>query len=308
MNERMQASKSAEISWPPYGLMPEDWEAGGEKGPLPAGFDAPAWDAFVQQVLEQLAAVLWPVHDGAGWVGDAQAIMEVLSRADLALMASTLQPLFGGVVPSGASHRELFRDEDDLRPGRKNFDTLSHYLRKVPPELLSAVVDAAGAGIAALGPRPLTFKRRLQRPRPYQVSLLLPGIQFGHTQAKSACSPSMMSGHCLQGLIAATAAYVRHQTAIDSLAGARQALAQFGVDFGDRRVFAGVHYPSDNLASWFIALRLAPTLFGSKASIARAFMVDAIRASAVFRALSHQASQVAEPFEGLMEWIGSQMA
>jgi hypothetical protein len=33
-------------------------------------------------------------------------------------------------------------------------------------------------------------------------------------------------------------------------------LGQFGVDIGDRRVFAGVHYPSDNMASWIMALRL----------------------------------------------------
>jgi len=38
-------------------------------------------------------------------------------------------------------------------------------------------------------------------------------------------------------------------------------LRQFTVDIGDRRVFAGVHYPSDNLSSWYTALKLIPHVF-----------------------------------------------
>ena len=33
------------------------------------------------------------------------------------------------------------------------------------------------------------------------------------------------------------------------------------VDWGDRRVFAGVHYMTDNIASWTLARRLIPHLF-----------------------------------------------
>ena len=59
---------------------------------------------------------------------------------------------------------------------------------------------------------------------------------------------------------------------------------QYAVDFGDRRVFAGVHYPSDNLASWVAVLRLIPWVFSQNGG----FLVDFIRTaiieqSAVYR-------------------------
>ena len=40
-----------------------------------------------------------------------------------------------------------------------------------------------------------------------------------------------------------------------------KALQQYAVDMGDRRVFAGVHYPSDNLSSWLMVMRVANHVF-----------------------------------------------
>jgi hypothetical protein len=40
-----------------------------------------------------------------------------------------------------------------------------------------------------------------------------------------------------------------------------EALQQYAVDMGDRRVFAGVHYPSDNLSSWLMIMRIARHVF-----------------------------------------------
>ena len=129
---------------------------------------------------------------------------------------------------------------------------------------------------------------------------------FSVEGAKSAFTPSIMSGHSLQGLYAAPAAYLDQQQQIDVLPGARRSLAQFGVDFGDRRVFAGVHYPSDNLASWFIALKLAPPCFGAQGPSARAFMIDAIRQSRVHATLLQvAATNPGSPYAPLMQWLGA---
>ena len=80
---------------------------------------------------------------------------------------------------------------------------------------------------------------------------------FTYQDARTAVTPSMISGHCFETIMGGAAAYCR---AIDAGLGSDtiDALARHTVDVGDRRVFAGVHYPSDNLSSWLTALLLMP--------------------------------------------------
>jgi hypothetical protein len=68
---------------------------------------------------------------------------------------------------------------------------------------------------------------------------------------------------------------------------AREAsLAQYMVDIGDRRVFAGVHYPSDNIASWIMALSLMPEVYADPVRI-EGFVRKAIfERSRVFQMIS----------------------
>ena len=64
-------------------------------------------------------------------------------------------------------------------------------------------------------------------------------------------------------------------------------MKQYMVDIGDRRVFAGVHYPSDNLASWFCALRLCDHFFSTAGQDAKTLMWEAIsQHSAVYKAMA----------------------
>lgn len=298
---------------PPYGFMPAELEDGAQNGPLPAGFAAATWSAFFLQTRDEIAAVLWPYYDGMQWRGDAIATMDVLTRADLDLIDSVFrqvlpQPAGTGGDLASVSHKALFLAEDDMPISGGLFETMRRYLAAHPPAVVSNAIAAAGAGIRkGMGPRPLAFKRALQRPRPYQMSMKLMRT-FSLEGAKSAFTPSIMSGHSLQGLFAATAAYLDQQHQIDLLPGARQSLGQFGADFGDRRVFAGVHYPSDNLASWFIALKLAPICFGAQGQSARVFMIDAIRQSRVHATLAQIASiNPGSPYAPLMKWLGTAM-
>lgn len=106
------------------------------------------------------------------------------------------------------------------------------------------------------------FKNSFMRTRPYQASLILGKEEFENYPALSARHSSFYSGHCLEGIIfcAAIEEYWRSLGSVYSSAQFDQ-LAQYAIDFGDRRVFAGVHYPSDNVGSWIMALRLARLAF-----------------------------------------------
>ncbi len=124
------------------------------------------------------------------------------------------------------------------------------------------------------------FKERLQRPRPYQAALIVGEPDFDHEVARygihKGAHPSCVSGHCYQGILIACAAledWIEQGTTTDLR---ESRLAQFAVDFGDRRVFAGVHYPTDNIASWIVCLGFIPWMFKDPVRIAK-FVVDAIR-------------------------------
>jgi hypothetical protein len=258
--------------------------------------------------LDEIADRLWPTYIHGAWSGSAAAGMETLTLADLTLLDAKLRAVLA--QPAGASgdlahvtHKVLFQAEDDMPITGGLFETVRRYLAAQPPAVVNQVVAGTKNGLRALGPQPLLFKAALQRPRAYQASVLL-GLPYSYEDAKSANTPSIMSGHCLQGLFVATSAYIDQQQQIDGLLGARRALQQFGVDFDDRRVFARVHYPSDNLASWFICLRLSPTCFGSGAATARTFMSEAIRASQVYAAM--KAVVTADPqsiYGPLLTWL-----
>jgi hypothetical protein len=62
-------------------------------------------------------------------------------------------------------------------------------------------------------------------------------------------------------------------------------MQQYTADIGDRRVFAGVHYPSDNISSWFCALRMCDNMYSEVGEVAKVFMRGALAKSAVFAAI-----------------------
>ena len=60
---------------------------------------------------------------------------------------------------------------------------------------------------------------------------------------------------------------------------------------GDRRVFASLHYPSDSLASWIVALSLIPNVFDDDyRDVALPLVSDAIRSSLVYLAIEAHVS------------------
>jgi PAP2 superfamily len=126
------------------------------------------------------------------------------------------------------------------------------------------------------------LKFRFQRCRPYQAAHVV-GRSHNSQSTLSGCSPSIPSGHCWQGL-----------EIFLSLAGSdifdektRPFLAKACVDIGDRRVIAGVHFPSDNIASWYGAIKVYKTRTRSPHFH---HLINAVKQSPVWRAVQRSKS------------------
>jgi hypothetical protein len=285
--------------FPPYGHMILEWETSTNDPKTP-----PAdWNSFIgydvwrEAIVELLSAVLWPRYIKAErrWSGPATAFMHDLTLADFGLFPG-LRALIETEAGIGGevTHLALFQieDERDVLDGKGNIvqdlnvdATLRKYLRgKANPLQVYDVVTGYIDRLATrAGNIDLDLKVDMQRPRAYQVSWML-GIDFTHQQAKSALTPSMISGHCFEMMMGGLGAYTR-ALELGCPPAALEAIAQHMVDAGDRRVFAGVHYPSDNISSWIVGLLVCPYI--NIEAGARAWLWASIKTrSAVYRAIA----------------------
>jgi hypothetical protein len=259
------------VSYPAYGqfarvykdsvdvnsLAPEMWRPSVSKPEREA-----SWMAWRDETVRIINETLWPSWDETtqSWRAANINQMDALTIADFELFSSInavgmldLQPSSPVAATAIPTHRQYFVDEDTAKLGeRYNFyDTTlpTEQLEKIVPDLKFALKQKAGSVS-------IQIKTVLQRPRAYQVAKIM-GREHKFELAVTSMTSSMSSGHCFQGCLAAAGIYEAWLSR--GFAPARQqisALAQFGVDIGDRRVFAGVHFPSDNLASWIMVLRL----------------------------------------------------
>ena len=293
------------ISFPPYGefarvyresvdvtsLAPNAW-----RPTLPKPERELTWLEWRDETVKLIAATLWPQWSEAqkAWINPDHAAMEALTLADFDLFVELgqsgifdSQPASPVAATSIPTHRQYFVDEDTAKLGDRYYfyDTTlpAAQLDKVVPDLRAALKDKAGSVS-------IQVKQLLQRPRAYQVAKIL-GRDHKLELATTSMTSSMSSGHCFQGCLVAVGIYEAwiqrgYSPSPDQLT----ALAQYGVDIGDRRVFAGVHYPSDNLSSWIMDLRLIGEVAPDK-RIGK-FLADAIvQRSTVFRLIDSSGSK-----------------
>jgi hypothetical protein len=278
--------------------IPEAWQ------PNAPGNTEQQWRQWRDSLIEDLASVLWPTYDQrqGAW---SQPPNAALVDADFELMdglKSQLDEPVRGRAAEQTKHRVFFDEEDDdyLLFGHKydRYDpALPRYLRD---ELTTIMLNGYDRKLGTLH---LQLKQVFQRPRAYQVAFIQ-GRKFEHLRSRLAATPSLVSGHCLQGCLAGVSAYVLFGASVDSVS--VEVLRQFTVDVGDRRVFAGVHYPSDNLASWYTALKLLPHVVNSAVlSSARSFLWDAISLqSVVYQAVrAHIETDPESPYKAAVALI-----
>ena len=284
------------LNLPPYGCVNADNVAFLAKRPVPAGFranpDGPVasareWEQWRDRLAGEMADFLWPVFGNKGWTGKAVATAMKLTLADLEIMR-TLQPkmeqrIQAGGRPTG-KQADAWQREDEGAPGA----TFEYYQSKFPAMLQTEMGKAiVTGGIDIARPASQGLKQLFQRPRPFQVAMMLGQKKPMVVQAsRSAITPAMISGHCIQGTLALAQVQLVLGEVLDATPGLADDLQRFFIDTGDRRVYAGLHYPSDNVGSWFTALSLCDHVFGEKAQQIRNVLWHAITThSEVYRAL-----------------------
>ena len=274
--------------FPPYGFMfldergslgvrvPLDWNP--PCGAVPQITREIEWRKWRDHIVADLNRVLWPSWDPVRgeWIDcPALELMHPLTRADLTLldhMAQTM-PLRGlqavtnspSLQPDAFSHREMFIIEDnrqlDGEDSTRSFASFYKMYDKDLPDKTAAEVsplwfNAVSRKMSKLGHQ---IKDVLQRPRAYQMAFRTGDFGFFHEEGRTSQTPSMCSNHCLQGMIGVGGVYEDFHAR--KITFNQDALKQFAVDIGDRRVMAGIHYPSDNLCSWILVLKLAPLVY-----------------------------------------------
>jgi hypothetical protein len=292
---------------PPWGQMDEELLALIDSSPVPPDWTPhQPFETWRDKTIERIADTLWPIYRANGSAWQSPAVAELFD-ADFSLMAP-LHPILGlpirGMLSTTATHSDLFAEEDDEKVGFGNDYT------RYDPSLNGLVKDqfrnVLHAGyLNKVGTIPLQFKQVFQRPRPWQVAFIQGRSGYQYRVAASANTPSLVSGHCFQGSLAVCNVYAEFGHAMSSES--VEVLKQFAVDIGDRRVFAGVHYPSDNLSSWFAALELVPYVFDrSRVSAVKKFLCGAINGkSAVFAAIrGHVAANKKSPYRAIVAAIG----
>lgn len=282
-----------DMGLPPYGHLCSDWVVARGKPAVPDDFTINAkvptvaeWTAWLESLADELAEFLWPRFDPttSTWIGSATSTAVDLTRADFRLMKSLKSLLWQPIaarIPNGTLHRVFFDAEDRKPPGHD----YALYDPAMPAKFTADLPEVMLEGVTNVRPLMLMLKQRLQRPRPFQASMLLGEPDFFHASAKSADTPSLVSGHCLQGAIGGCTAFFKLEPYLNAVDRSKEFLQQLTVDPGDRRVFAGVHYPSDNIASWFCALRLCSNFFGDEGKNVKGFLWGAIQRSSVFLAI-----------------------
>jgi hypothetical protein len=308
-----RGSEVTEVALSPWGRMEQKLETLISTAEVPidwkpadgSNVTGKKWRKWRDGLVSVIDTMLWPVYQkgGASW---STPHVAKLFDADFALLLRLGEDLIlpiDGFYPSRKVHNDFFKEEDDANI---EFGTsYEQYDPTWPAHCLKGLTSVLIAGMAdKVGTLDLQLKQVFQRPRAYQVALLQGRGDFAYRWARTGNTPSLVSGHCLQASLAGCTAYIayRDEISADSI----DVLRQFTVDVGDRRVFAGVHYPSDNLASWYVALNLAPLVFDGEHGIAaRHFLWSAIsRKSKVFAAINAQvAADPGSPYKKIVEEI-----
>lgn len=148
----------------------------------------------------------------------------------------------------------------------------------------------------------MSIKNQFQRPRPWTVAMMFGLRDFAWHRADglthTGIHPAFPSGHCYQGIVHSANALAHwwarsdgsnHDKPLAKPTNANlDALKQYAVDWGDRRVFAGIHYPTDNIASWVLAVRLLPQMYDHGDELASFAKSAIMEKSEVYRIIQQE--------------------
>ncbi len=283
---------------PPYGVLSNEYKAVLSSEPMSDWHGtADQYRKFIRKMRRDIKASIWPAYDRrrGKWKGAAKSFAEAATKAELQICIERFQkPRVLDELPQACAslpkpfrqnHLWHFRVEDGLEheapylkmlASKSPVSNFMFYDPGYDPAAFTAFfLGEARRKIHGL----FDFKPYFARPRPHQTAMIFGLDKFQTRIAKtgrhSGLHPALISGHCVQGLLLSCLVY-EHWLDTDTVDASRvRQLASYAVDFGDRRVFAGVHYPTDNIASWVLALRMIPRAYRHADTILR-FALDAI--------------------------------
>lgn len=289
---------------------PGDWPAGQESN----------FENILRGWLDEVVSSIWPAWENGAWVGDAASDMASTTAAELVLAANLYhgqggQPDVLNEVPAvppapdnvPRNHEWHYKIEDALvldpkylyveapEGGQPSYDFVasnnigSNFLVYDPTFDIKQFEQLFWGRMRRIEPPIFDIKQRLQRPRPWTAATALDVEGFrwvvagGFFVTHTGVHPSLLSGHCIQGILGGCSVFEGlMQQGAEITPSTKRAIQKYMVDWGDRRVFAGVHYMTDNVGSWTLARRMIPHLF-SNPEVIEALAVEAItRHSQVF--------------------------
>ena len=243
--------------------------------------DAAALEAAIPRYRRLLAPLL-PPPDSAEARAQVEAELVVLQQMEP--LRSVEVQYVGGESGKSQNHT-LWFDEEDYYPGTTLDDALK---AEFGLDLWSDRVEAAFEVCSFLV---RVMKQQENRLRPHQAaailnpSLLPNGAAAGEglqpIRAYTSQTGSAPSGHAVQGYCMAGAVYEDllesppFEPGSEDHNAALTLLYRTAYDVGDRRMIAGVHYPTDNYASATLVNRvLGPVLFPRAQAAGMVFATD----------------------------------
>lgn len=326
------------MNLPPYGTICEERRPSSAAPAMSDWPPESDFAEFLKQIGDDIATFIWPRFcESAGketkdkWVGDAKEFAESASVRDLELCIEHFfksdkedildrhpdTPLFDNANGVQQNHLWHFRAEDfgaggiaagldktvpddfEWAASTYPYTNMIYYEPKLNIETIKRrIFDLSSRKTSGL----FRLKMEFQRPRPYQIAFIA-GLskfrcRYANRYTHAGLHPSLPSGHCFQGLLISGGVIeqLRESGHDVDLRG----LGQYAIDAGDRRVYGGIHYITDNVASWCICLKLIPFIFGKedpqKAYILK-FALDAILQSKVYKVLREFGSTDAQGLE-----------
>jgi hypothetical protein len=303
------AKSTTPLALPPFGYLVWHQHEGALSRDCPAKWNVEKgeWQNWFDRVLDVIAQNVWPVYRNGTWVPSPAAENAVaMTLADLAAIREFRKSHFlRPIGTTGRYHADCFVAED-LSDGSGWLSSFGAYCPGlVEPSFSIKYVFEHGIFDYAHRYLPERFKLHFQRPRPYQTALILGPAAgrelFTHDTATSANTPSLISGHGVQALLVGCVAF-EAISGDDALTDDnRSRIQNWMTDIGDRRVMAGVHYPTDSLASWIVAAEIVDYLFSD--SSVRQFLREAIENSLLYKFLETRSSETeyVRPWQCLLQ-------
>jgi hypothetical protein len=263
--------------------------------------------AFEELITAHISKNLWPDIGSANFKKrpSVRKWHHYLTLADLVVMEHVMKTrtCFPNIVPiPKLDHLALFQKEDLSATGI--LESFSIYLPDIDHVQQGALNSLVDSTLTQCDGLLYQLKMKFQRMRPFQAAYLSHLIGFPYLEARSAYSPSLPSGHCFAGMFAACCVFEAHLNSkimpplcTDQL----ERLKQLAVDIGDRRVMAGVHYPTDNIASWYCLALLIPKRFPNRSHEIKEFLSRCIDKSSVWIALKKSSSPL---HAHAVKWLG----